>query len=139
MSKKSYLDELMETLVPQQQLSQLLKKKIEEIKKIVSSDNLITELDKINFQIEVIRTTQELFTVEKMLKEKEDYFKKYAIQFEKDYQEANQKYKQLIEKAKIKAKTDATVKSLLEKVNFQAIETSKELKVTFYKRFKNLV
>jgi hypothetical protein len=139
MSKKSYLDELMETLVPQQQLAQLLKNKIEEIKKIVSSDNLITELDKINFQIEVIRTTQELFTFEKMLKEKEDYFKKYAIQFEKDYQEANQKYKQLIEYAKIKAKTDATVKSLLEKVNFQAIETSKELKVTFYKRFKNLV
>ena len=139
MSKKNYLDELMETLVPQQQLAQLLKNKIEEIKKIVSSDNLITELDKINFQIEVIRTTQELFTVEKMLKEKEDYFKKYAIQFEKDYQVANQKYKQLIEKAKIKAKTDATVKSLLEKVNFQAIETSKELKVTFYKRFKNLV
>jgi predicted outer membrane protein len=80
-----------------------------------------------------------LFTVEKVLKEKEDYFKKYAIQFEKDYQEANQKYKQLIEKAKIKAKTDSNVKSLLEKVNFQAIETSKELKVTFYKRFKNLV
>jgi hypothetical protein len=129
----------METLAPQQQLSQLLKDKIVEIKKIVDSDNTISELDKINFKIEVIRTTQELFTVEKVLKEKEDYFKKYAIQFEKDYQEANQKYKQLIEKAKIKAKTDSNVKSLLEKVNFQAIETSKELKVTFYKRFKNLV
>jgi hypothetical protein len=139
MSKKNYLDELMETLAPQQQLSQLLKDKIVEIKKIVDSDNTISELDKINFKIEVIRTTQELFTVEKVLKEKEDYFKKYAIQFEKDYQEANQRYKQVIEKAKIKAKTDATVKSLLEKVNFQAIETSKELKVTFYKRFKNLV
>jgi hypothetical protein len=139
MSKKNYLDELMETLAPQKELAQLLKAKIEEIKKIVDSDDLISELDKINFKIEVIRTTQELFTVEKVLKEKEDYFKKYAIQFEKDYQEANQKYKQLIEKAKIKAKTDSNVKSLLEKVNFQAIETSKELKVTFYKRFKNLV
>lgn len=139
MSKKNYLDELMETLAPQQQLAKLLKDKIVEIKKIVDSDNTISELDKINFKIEVIRTTQELFTVEKVLKEKEDYFKKYAIQFEKDYQEANQRYKQVIEKAKIKAKTDATVKSLLEKVNFQAIETSKELKVTFYKRFKNLV
>jgi hypothetical protein len=139
MSKKNYLDELMETLAPQKQLSQLLKDKIVEIKKIVDSDNTINELDKINFKIEVIRTTQELFTLEKVLKEKEDYFKKYAIQFEKDYQEANQRYKQVIEKAKIKAKTDATVKSLLEKVNFQAIETSKELKVTFYKRFKNLV
>jgi hypothetical protein len=139
MSKKNYLDELMETLAPQKELAQLLKAKIEEIKKIVDSDDLISELDKINFKIEVIRTTQELFTVEKVLKEKEDYFKKYAIQFEKDYQEANQKYKQLIEKAKIKAKTYSNVKSLLEKVNFQAIETSKELKVTFYKRFKNLV
>jgi hypothetical protein len=139
MSKKNYLDELMETLAPQKELAQLLKAKIEEIKKIVDSDDLISELDKINFKIEVIRTTQELFTVEKVLKEKEDYFKKYAIQFEKDYQEANQKYKQLIEKAKLKAKTDSNVKSLLEKVNFQAIETSKELKVTFYKRFKNLV
>lgn len=139
MSKKNYLDELMETLAPQKQLAQLLKDKIVEIKKIVDSDNTISELDKINFKIEVIRTTQELFTLEKVLKEKEDYFKKYAIQFEKDYQEANQRYKQVIEKAKIKAKTDATVKSLLEKVNFQAIETSKELKVTFYKRFKNLV
>lgn len=139
MSKKNYLDELMETLAPQQQLAKLLKDKIVEIKKIVEFDNTISELDKINFNIEVIKTIQELFTLEKVLKEKEDYFKKYAIQFEKDYQEANQRYKQVIEKAKIKAKTDATVKSLLEKVNFQAIETSKELKVTFYKRFKNLV
>lgn len=139
MSKKNYLDELMETLVPQKQLAQLLKDKTEEIKKILSTDESVSELEKINLKIEVIRTTQELVTVEKMLKEKEDYFKKYAIQFEKDYQEANQRYKQVIEKAKIKAKTDSNVKSLLEKVNFQAIETSRELKVTFYKRFKNLV
>jgi hypothetical protein len=139
MSKKNYLDELMETLAPQKQLAQLLKDKTEEIKKILSTDESVSELEKINLKIEVIRTTQELVTVEKMLKEKEDYFKKYAIQFEKDYQEANQRYKQLIEKAKIKAKTDSNVKSLLEKVNFQAIETSRELKVTFYKRFKNLV
>ena len=139
MSKKNYLDELMETLVPQKQLAQLLKDKTEEIKKILSTDESVSELEKINLKIEVIRTTQELVIVEKMLKEKEDYFKKYAIQFEKDYQEANQRYKQVIEKAKIKAKTDSNVKSLLEKVNFQAIETSRELKVTFYKRFKNLV
>jgi hypothetical protein len=139
MSKKNYLDELMETLAPQKQLAQLLKDKTVEIKKILSTDESVSELEKINLKIEVIRTTQELVTVEKMLKEKEDYFKKYAIQFEKDYQEANQRYKQLIEKAKIKAKTDSNVKSLLEKVNFQAIETSRELKVTFYKRFKNLV
>ena len=34
---------------------------------------------------------------------------------------------------------DKNINLLLDKVNLQAIETSKELKVAFYKRFKNLV
>jgi hypothetical protein len=139
MSNKSYLDELLETLKPQQELKQLLKDKAEEINKILSADNTMNPIDRINYKIEIVKTNQELSALEKVLKEKEDYFKKYAIQFEKDLKEANQNYKQVIQKATVKAKSDQNIKLLLDKVNLQAIETSKELKVAFYKRFKNLV
>jgi hypothetical protein len=139
MSNKSYLDELLETLKPQQELKQLLKDKAEEINKILSADNTMNPIDRINYKIEIVKTNQELSALEKVLKEKEDYFKKYAIQFEKDLKEANQNYKQVIQKATVKSKSDQNIKLLLDKVNLQAIETSKELKVAFYKRFKNLV
>jgi hypothetical protein len=129
----------LETLKPQQELKQLLKDKAEEINKILSADNTMNPIDRINYKIEIVKTNQELSALEKVLKEKEDYFKKYAIQFEKDLKEANQNYKQVIQKATVKAKSDQNIKLLLDKVNLQAIETSKELKVAFYKRFKNLV
>lgn len=138
MSKKTYLDELMVTLEPQKELAQLFKYKIEEMNQIIEYKS-ISSLDSINLKIDVIKTKQELFTLEKIIKEKEEYFKKYAVQFELDYKEANQNFKQILEKVKAKSKTDSSIKVLLDKVNFQAIETNKEVKVAFYKRFKGLV
>ena len=88
MSKKTYLDELMETIAPQKQLAQLFKEKIREINSIIDSDFSCTDLEVINYKIEIVKTKQELFTLEKVIKEKEEYFKKYAIQFELDYSEA---------------------------------------------------
>lgn len=139
MSKKTYLDELMETLAPQKELAQLFKDKIEELNAIIERDFSCSELEVINFKIDVVKTKQELFTLEKVIKEKEEYFKKYAVQFELDYKEANKNFKQVLEKAKILAMTDKKLKDLLDKVNFTAIETNKEVKVAFYKRFKGLV
>lgn len=139
MSKKTYLDELMETLAPQKQLAQLFKEKIREINSIIDSDLSCTDLEVINYKIEIVKTKQELFTLEKVIKEKEEYFKKYAIQFELDYSEANKNFKQVLEKVKIKAKTDAKIQELLDKVNFTAIESNKEVKVAFYKRFKGFI
>lgn len=139
MSKKTYLDELMETIAPQKQLAQLFKEKIREINSIIDSDFSCTDLEVINYKIEIVKTKQELFTLEKVIKEKEEYFKKYAIQFELDYSEANKNFKQVLEKVKIKAKTDAKIQELLDKVNFTAIESNKEVKVAFYKRFKGFI
>jgi hypothetical protein len=93
----------------------------------------------INHRIDLIKTESELFTLEKVIKEKEEYFKKYAAQFELDYKEANQKYKLVLEKVKIKAKTDKVIESYLKKINFEAIESNKEVKVAFYKKFKGLL
>lgn len=138
MSGKTYLDELMETLTPQQELAQLFKDKIKEIKNIINYKE-VSLLDKINFEIEIIKTSQELKVLQKVINEKEEYFKKYAIQFEIDYKEANQNFKIILEKVKIKAKTDKVIKSLLDKVDFNAVEKNKEVKVAFYKQFKKLV
>jgi hypothetical protein len=128
----------METLIPQQELAQLFKDKIKEIKNIINYKE-VSLLDKINFEIEIIKTSQELKVLQKVINEKEEYFKKYAIQFEIDYKEANQNFKIILEKVKIKAKTDKVVKSLLDKVDFNAVEKNKEVKVAFYKQFKKLV
>jgi hypothetical protein len=132
---KTYLEELMVTLEPQKELASLLKLKIELLKDEVCNN----DLNYVNNKIDLIKTKSELFTLEKVIKEKEEYFKKYAAQFELDYKEANRNYKQVLEKVKIKAKTDNVVKSLLDKVNFQAIDSNKEVKVAFYKRFKGLL
>lgn len=136
---KKYLDELMETLEPQKELRSLLKEKIEELKSIIIIYSNSNTLHQINFKIDLIKTEAELFTLEKVIKEKEEYFKKYAVQFELDYKEANQNYKQVLEKVKIKAKTDKIVESYLKKINFEAIESNKEVKVAFYKKFKGLL
>ena len=64
MSNKSYLDELLETLKPQQELKQLLKDKAEEINKILSADNTMNPIDRINYKIEIVKTNQELSALE---------------------------------------------------------------------------
>ena len=133
---KKYLDELMETLEPQKELALLLKAKVSILSK--KSTNF-GSLEDINDSIDLIKTKEELFTLEKVIKEKEEYFKKYAAQFELDYKEANQNYKQVLEKVKIKAKTDKVIESYLKKINFEAIESNKEVKVAFYKKFKGLI
>jgi len=133
---KTYLEELMGTLEPQKKLASLLKAKVS----ILSKKSInFGSLEDINDNIDLIKAEAELFTLEKILKEKEEYFKKYAAQFELDYKEANQNYKQLLEKIKIKAKTDKVIESYLKKINFEAIESNKEVKVAFYKKFKGLI
>jgi len=135
MSKK-YLDELMKTLEPQKELASLFKEKIMSLKAQICQT---IGFSNINHRIDLIKTESELFTLEKVIKEKEEYFKKYAAQFELDYKEANQKYKLVLEKVKIKAKTDKIIESYLKKINFEAIESNKEVKVAFYKKFKGLL
>ncbi len=136
---KKYLDELMETLEPQKELAKLFKKKIEELNLITINNKSLDSLEIINHKIDLIKTKSELFTLEKIIKEKEEYFKKYAIQFELDFKEADQKYKKVIEKVIKKAKTDKLIESYLKKINFEAIESNKEVKVAFYKQFKGLL
>jgi hypothetical protein len=136
---KTYLDELMETLEPQKELAELFKKKIEELNLITINNKSLDSLEIINHKIDLIKTKSELFTLEKIIKEKEEYFKKYAIQFELDFKEADQKYKKVIEKVIKKAKTDKLIESYLKKINFEAIESNKEVKVAFYKQFKGLL
>lgn len=86
--------------------------------------------------ISIIKTQAEIETLKKVLAEKTAYFEKYAVNFEAEYGEMERKYDKLIENAYLRAAKNPVLKTMLEKVNKEALKNDKEARLFFYKKVK---
>lgn len=134
---KSYLEELKESLSESNTLLELYKCKLSKLEQFNTLDNETLEI--INNKIEYLKTAKELKTLERIIKEKSDYFTSYSKTFDFDYAEMLKNFDTVIAKAKNKQNTSEVIDKLLKSVNWKALDTSKEGKVMLYNKLKKLV
>jgi hypothetical protein len=133
-----YLDTLKETLATQNKLLVLLEKRLEYLNSEIAnceSPNYHTN----EAQITIIKTESEILTLKKVLKEKTEYFEKFAQHFELEYADMERKYDKLMENAFLRAGKLPKLKTFLNNANKKLIETDKEAKLFFYKKVKEYI
>jgi hypothetical protein len=133
--ERPYIDTLKATLDAQNNLLLLLENRIVYLKSEIAnceSFNYHTNEAGIN----IIKTQAEIDTLKKVLEEKTAYFEKYAAHFEVEYADMERKYDKLMENAYLRAAKNPVLKTMLEKVNKQALKTDMEAKLLFYKKVK---
>lgn len=97
----------------------------------------ISELQYVDYQIQKIKTEGEIDVLKRVIAEKENYFKQYMAQFEKDIKEVELRYDKLLAVAK-RSQNEKVVK-LLSTVVWERIEGDDEAKIALYKQLKKYV
>ena len=125
-----YLQQLQDSIDEQKKLLSLLELKRKLLGSIIKEETL----ESIDKQISYIKIGNELSSLKKVIDDKESYFKKYSIVFEKDLEEVENNFSQLFSKAK--ESNNPTVKDLLQKINYEMLKREPQTKVYVYKRLK---
>jgi hypothetical protein len=128
-----YLQQLQDSIDEQKKLLSLLELKVKLLGGAVKEETL----ESVDKQISYIKIKNELSSLKKVIDEKESYFKKYAIEFEKDWEEVEKNFSQLFSKAK--ASNNPAVKDLLQRINYEILQREPQQKVYIYKVLKKLL
>ena len=91
------------------------------------------------FRILMLKTQSEIDVLNKVISEKQEYFKNYAQEYEKDLEETNKNYDSLIAKAKAVQNTRSDIAQTLNTVKWDVQKQNEEARVFFYKRLKALM
>lgn len=97
----------------------------------------IEELSLTEHQIEIIRTEGEIKSLQKVITEKENYFRNYMVQFEKDEADMLKHWNHTV--AIAKKSTKSNVQKLLSQVMWDRVEQDIENKIALYKQLKKHV
>ena len=89
--QRTFIDDLRDKLVPMQDMLKLLQNQVKYIDEDLESDTR-SERDKNADTILRLKTLHEIDTLKKILHEKEQYYIKYAKQFDLDLEEANENW-----------------------------------------------
>jgi hypothetical protein len=139
-----YLQQLQDSISQQKELLKFLELKEKFLlNKIAEKESELTEcyknddLEYIDSKISSIKIKNEISSLKKVIDEKESYFKKYAAEFEKDWEQVEKDFSTLFLKAK--GSNNANVKDFFQKINYEIIEREPQTKVYVYKRLKALL
>ena len=91
------------------------------------------------FRILMLKTQGEINALNKVINEKQEYFKNYASEYEKDLKECNVNYDSVIEKAKLVKNKRSDIANALNTVKWDVQKENEEARVFFYKRLKDLL
>lgn len=136
--QRTFIDVLRDKLVPMQTMLRLLEIQIEYIDEDLQSGKRNKREENAD-RILRLKTLQEIDTLKKILHEKEQYYIKYAKQFELDLQEANKNWDVVLKKAWIAAKKNETLMQLMKQANFDEAKTNDESKVIVYTKLKKFI
>ena len=70
---------------------------------------------------------------------KEEYFKKYAPEFNERIKKMEAGFEALVSRAKYLSQSDQSLKSILDKVKWDVVATDTEVKVHLYENLVNLI
>lgn len=136
MSSTPYLDKLLETLENIKELVSLHEKKIK-IAFTEPFDRLA--YDNVEIKISCIKSEGEVNTLKRVISEKEDYFRDYYANWEKDSLEMDNNFNDVFSKCMELSKNNENLKSVLSKIDMSKIEYNREAKVYVYRRLKGLL
>jgi len=134
--QKTYLQLLKDTMQPMKDMLSYYENRLKFIDK---EYDLKTPREKNEDQILRIKTIQEMDVLNKILHQKNEYFKHYAAQFEQDLKEAKKNFKKTVEKCWEVAKTNDALMKLMKAANLKEAEKNDEVLVIMYNKFKQFV
>lgn len=120
----------------QQRLLGLLKEKAE----LLETDHRVSErYEKIICEIDLIKTLSEIDVVEKVLKEKQDYQKRFLENFKKEVDLMNQDFDNVLVVANRLSSKNESLAKILKDANMQEVLNDDEVRLKFYKIIKPFV
>lgn len=134
-ANEKYLFELESTLDIQKELLARLEKRVV----FLSNLEAISEYQENENQILIIKTNAEIGALKHIIKEKHDYFVKYAASMGKAALEFDEKFDAVLEKAKLKASSNPDIESILFGVDIEKIKTHKDSKLFLYNKLLGLL
>ena len=137
--ESAYLKSLMDTIKDTIEMRDRLNFRIKAINEKIKNNRDYDEYDINEFHITLIKTQSELTVLNKVIYEKETYFKNYAAEYERDLKECNLNYDSIIEKAKLVKSKRADIANALDTVKWDLQKENEEARVFFYKRLKDLL
>lgn len=145
-NNNTYLDRLNETISDHKKLLDALEKKQNLLLRLVESRNednskgvLEQGLDRINYEIELLKIPSEIHTLKKVILEKEKYFEKYAAEYEGKLKEMEANYNKVYAMAQNSAKSNPAIEKFLRSADMNVVNSAVEYKVNFYFELKKLL
>lgn len=86
-----------------------------------------------------INTTNEIAALNRVIREKEQYFVQYMKQYIEDMDEVESNFTTLVADAKEKAKTNPELNTFLNQIIWENLEKNTEAKIYFYKQIKKKI
>ena len=138
MKEKTYLEILQETMQPMKDMLSYYETRMKLIDEKLD-DKTRSKWDQNEDRILRLKTIQEMDVLQKILNQKNEYFKNFARQFEMDLKEAKKNFKKTVEKCWEVAKTNDALMKLMKSANFKEAEKNNEVLVIMYNKFKQFV
>jgi hypothetical protein len=134
--QKTYLQVLQDTMQPMKDMLSYYENRLKYIDEEFDSKSLREQNED---QILRIKTIQEMDVLKKILHQKNEYFKNYAAQFERDLKEAKKNFKETVKKCWIVAEKNEALMKLMKAANFKEADQNEEVLVIMYNKFKQFV
>jgi hypothetical protein len=134
----NYLESLKKTIEVEKKLLNALLKKVE-LNEAKKENRSLTEEEHNEATIICIKTNAEIETLKSVIKEKDNYFEKYAKAFEKDATETNAEFDKLFKLAKLKVTSRPNLQPILDAIANHNLDEDLDKKVFVYKRLKALL
>ena len=135
----AYLDDLKATLNTTIEMRDRLTYRLKYLTERCQFTEKYDDYDINEFKITMIKSQGEIDVLNKIIKEKTEYFENYAKEYELDLEETKKNYDSMIAKAKsLQAKSPA-LQHALGSVKWEVQKESEEARVFFYKRLKDIV
>jgi hypothetical protein len=134
--QKTYLQVLQDTMQPMKDLLSYYEMRLKYIDQEYDQKSVREQNED---QILRIKTIQEMDVLKKILHQKNEYFKNYAAQFERDLKEAKKNFKETVKKCWIVAEKNEALMRLMKAANFKEADRNDEVLVIMYNKFKQFV
>jgi hypothetical protein len=134
--QKTYLQVLQDTMQPMKDLLSYYEMRLKYIDQEYDQKSTREQNED---QILRIKTIQEMDVLKKILYQKNEYFKNYAAQFERDLKEAKKNFKETVKKCWIVAEKNEALMRLMKAANFKEADRNDEVLVIMYNKFKQFV
>lgn len=136
MTNHPYLKKLQSTLNKHYELHDALLKRNILIREGFSSKS---EFEQNEIEITIIKTSNELETLRKVITAREEYFKKYIQEFAVKFEDCEKNFDATLSEAKNRAGKIKFMPELLNQVDFDAVEKNIEVKINLHERLKKML